>query len=32
MKVIVDCWNGRLAENKGGPRIDWETVLCMEKP
>jgi len=22
----------RLAEKKGSPRIDWETVLCMEKP
>ena len=22
----------RLAESKGSPRIDWETVLCMEKP
>lgn len=22
----------RLAENKGSPRIDWETVYCMEKP
>jgi len=22
----------RLAEKKGSPRIDWETVWCMEKP
>ena len=22
----------RLAENKGSPRIDWETVHCMVKP
>ena len=22
----------RLAEKKGSPRIDWETVYCMEKP
>lgn len=22
----------RLAEKKGSPRIDWETVLCMVKP
>ena len=22
----------RLAESKGSPRIDWETVWCMEKP
>lgn len=22
----------RLAEKKGSPRIDWETVLCMRKP
>lgn len=22
----------RLAENKGSPRIDWETIWCMEKP
>ena len=22
----------RLAEKKGSPRIDWEVVLCMEKP
>jgi hypothetical protein len=22
----------RLAEKKGSPRIDWETVFCMEKP
>lgn len=22
----------RLANKKGAPRIDWETVLCMEKP
>jgi len=22
----------RLAENKGSPRIDWETVYCMVKP
>lgn len=22
----------RLAEKKGSPRIDWESVLCMEKP
>ena len=24
--------NRRLAEKKGSPRIDWEIVLCMEKP
>lgn len=23
--------NRRLAEKKGSPRIDWETVYCMEK-
>lgn len=22
----------RLAEKKGSPRIDWETVICMQKP
>jgi hypothetical protein len=22
----------RLAEKKGSPRIDWESVLCMRKP
>jgi hypothetical protein len=22
----------RLAEKKGSPKIDWETIWCMEKP
>jgi hypothetical protein len=24
-------WDGRLAEAKGSPPIDWETVQCFQK-
>ncbi len=31
-KVESKSFFRRLSEKKGSPRIDWETVLCMEKP